>query len=268
MRQRSCLEAGAERPLGGGPDLVRPPALEQLRPREREPEVRSVELVGRAEQHVDARRGDVDRRMRCGVDGVDPRERTHLVRQLTNPCDVDQRPDRVGGPRESDHARALGQKRLEVVEVDRRVVAQLGELHPQAEVLRQLEPGRDVAVVIELRDDDLVAGAELASNRPRQGEVERRHVRAEDDLLRAAAEKGSRCPARLADEQVAPPAGLEGPAEVRVRLAEIAGDRLDDLVRNLRPAGPVEEHQRPRERRETRPHRGDVERDGAHRSRR
>ena len=80
----------------------------------------------------------------------------------------------------------------EVVEVERRVVADVGEADDEVEVVRELEPGRDVAVVVEPRDDDLVAGLELAPERAREREVERRHVRAEDDLLRRAAEERRR----------------------------------------------------------------------------
>ena len=51
----------------------------------------------------------------------------------------------------------LGQLPLEVGEVERRVVVQVDEADRQVEVVRELEPRRDVAVVVEPRDEDLVA---------------------------------------------------------------------------------------------------------------
>ena len=54
---------------------------------------------------------------------------------------------------------------LEVAQVERRVVVDVHELHDQAAVLGGLEPGRDVAVVVEARDEDLVALGEVARGR-------------------------------------------------------------------------------------------------------
>ncbi len=56
-----------------------------------------------------------------------------------------------------------------------------------------------------------------------------------------------------------------GAAEVRVRVAEIGGDRVDDGVGHLRAAGAVEEHRVGLQRREARANGVDVEGDRAHR---
>jgi hypothetical protein len=104
--------------------------------------------------------------------------------QLCHSRDVDQRADGVRCPWESDHAGPVGKLRLKVVEIEARVVADCRHAHLQLEVAGQLEPRRDVAVVVELRDDDLVAGLQLATEGTAEREVERSHVRAEDDLLR------------------------------------------------------------------------------------
>jgi hypothetical protein len=53
-------------------------------------------------------------------------------------------------------------------------------------------------------------------------------------------------------------AGLIRRAEIRRRLAQRAGDRLADLVRDLRAAGRVEEHEAALQRGEAAPHRLDV----------
>ena len=44
----------------------------------------------------------------------------------------------------------------------------VGEADGQVAVVGELEPGRDVRVVVELRDDDLVAGPALAAGRARE----------------------------------------------------------------------------------------------------
>ena len=48
----------------------------------------------------------------------------------------------------------------------------------------------------------------------------------------------------LGHERLGAATRLVRPADVRVRLPEVPGDRVDDLVGNLRAAGPVEEGQR------------------------
>jgi hypothetical protein len=226
--------------------------------------MRPAELVRRADQHVDADLGDVDRPVRRPVDGVDPGERAGLVRELGDLRDLGDRPDGVRGPRVGNDARAVAELPLEVVEVEGAVVADAGEADDEVAVAGKLEPGRDVRVVVEPRHEDLVAGAPVAGGGAREREVERRHVRAEDDLLRRAAEPARAGEAGVRDERVGRAARLVLAADVRVRLAQVARDRLDHLVGRLRPAGSVEEGERRAQRREAPPHRLDVQRDGAH----
>jgi hypothetical protein len=239
--ERAGLVAVAERMVGGRTHLVRAPPLEQLGPAEREPEVRAAELVRGAEQDVGAGGADVDRPVRRPVHRVDPRERAGLVRELGDRGHVVDRPDRVRRPWEGDHPRPLGELCREIVEVERAVVADVDEAHDEALVARELEPRRDVPVVVEARHDDLVALAELARGRSGEREVERRHAPAEDRLVRRAAEPVGGREARVGDQRVRAPARLEKAARVRVRVAQVRRDRVDHLVRHLRPAGPVEE---------------------------
>ena len=119
--------------------------------------MRPEELVRRAEEDVDVPGLDVGGHVRRGVDGVGPGESSGAVRELDDPPHVGQRADRVRRDREGDDARAGGELPLEVGEVDVAVVRDVGEAHDEAEVVGQLEPRRDVAVVVEARDDDLVA---------------------------------------------------------------------------------------------------------------
>ena len=83
-----------------------------------------------------------------------------------------------------------------MVEIEAAFVVDARELHLEAAVVGELEPRRDVAVMVELRADDLVTLAPFARCGTRQGEVQRRHVRAEDDLVDRRVEKG--CGGRVA----------------------------------------------------------------------
>ena len=79
------------------------------------------------------------------------------MRELDDPAHVRRRTDRVCGDREADDARASGELRLEVLVVDLEVVGEGSHEDDDPEIVRQLEPGRDVSVVVERGDDDLVA---------------------------------------------------------------------------------------------------------------
>ena len=133
-----------------------------------------------------------------------------------------------------------------LAEVERAVLrVDLDSADDELVVAGELEPGCDVPVVVEPRHDDLVARPQLPAERPRQAEVEGGHVGAEADLVGSAAEERGRRHVRLGDDQVAATTRLERPAEVRVRLAEVARHRVDHLVRDLGASGPVEERDRP-----------------------
>ena len=264
MRERPRLEPLPERLGGGRAHLVRAPALEQLGAAEGDAEVRAVELVRRADEHVGAERGRVDRCVRRVVHGVCPGERAGVVRQLDDAVRVGQRARGVRGEWEGDDPRPLGELPLEVVEVERRVVADVDEADRQVEIVGELEPGRDVCVVIEPRHEDLVAGRERSADRAGEHEVERRHVLAEDRLVGLATQEvGGREPG-LGEQGVAAPAATEAAAEVRVRLAQVGRDGVDHRVGALRAAGPVEERGRSPQRGEVGADGLDVERGRAH----
>ena len=113
--------------------------------------------------------------------------------------------------------------------------------------------------MIELGHEHLVAGAQRAGESAREEEVEAGHARPEHDLLAIATQECARTFPRVSDERVGPPRCLERTADVGVRLAEVGGDRIDDLVGAMRAARAVEEGERPLQRREPCADRGDVE---------
>ena len=211
-------------------------------------------------QHVGVDRRHVDRPVRAIVHRVDPRERACLMRERGDLRDRGQRPDRIRGPRERDDARPVAQDRPEVVEVEPAVVVDVAEPYDEPAVVGQLEPRRDVRVVVEPRHDDLVPGGPVPRRRARQREVQRRHVLAEDHLVRRGAEKLGRRLPRPGHERVRPQRRLEGAAEVRIRFAQVGRDGIDHRVRHLRPARAVEERERTVECREARPDRLDPQR--------
>ena len=137
VRERAGLERMASRP-----HLVRAPLRREVGADGREPEMRAEELVRRAEEDVRLSSRDVDRPVRAVVHGVDPGERAGGVRELGDAPRVGQRSDRVRREREGDDARAVGELPLEVVVVERRVVGDLDEADLEAEIVRELEPGR------------------------------------------------------------------------------------------------------------------------------
>ena len=121
--------------------------------------MRAAELVGRAEQHVAAELGHVDRLVRGVVDRIDPGERAGLAREPADPLGVRDRAGGVRGEGERHHARPLAELALEVVVVDGQLVGGGGDANGQPAVGRELDPRGDAAVVVELRRQDLVTGA-------------------------------------------------------------------------------------------------------------
>ena len=238
---RARLEAVAEGLARLRSHLVRTPALRGRAADERNPEVRTEELVRRADEHVEAERLHVDLSVRAVMDGVGPRECARCVRQLRDALRVGQGSNRVRGEREGDDPGPVGELPLEVVHVEPAVLVDVDEADDEIAVVRQLEPGRDVAVVVEPRDEDLVTGAEFASDGAREREVERRHVRPEHDLLGRAAEEPRGGRTSPVEQLLGAPARLVRPADIGVRLPQVGGDRLDHRVRHLCPAGAVEQ---------------------------
>ena len=154
----------------------------------------------------------------------------------------------------------------QVVVVEREVVGQARDVNHEPEIMRELEPGRDVRVVVERGDDDLVARPQRPREGAAQQEVERGHALPERGLSGRAAEERRGLLVRQLDELGRPPARLVRRADVRVVLAQVARDRVDDLVGALRSSRAVEERESAVERGETRADGGDVERRGAHRT--
>ena len=234
-------------PVAGRPELVRRQRVERLGPPVQHADVRPEELVDRAGEEVRPDGLDVDRQVRRGVDRVDVGQRARLVRAPHELADRVDRPDRVRGPAERDELRPAVEDRVERLEVERDVVAPDPDRPDREPAVRgDAQPRPDVRLVVEPRDDELVARLHARGDRARDVHRERRHVRAELDLVRARrVEQVRERRVRLVEDRVGPLGRGERAAVVRVRGPVVVAHRLDHGVRDLRAARAVEERHRP-----------------------
>ncbi len=205
-------------------------------------EVRREDLVGRHNQQISSKRGDVDPQVRCGVHRVDVGPRAGGVGDLDNATDVGDRPERVRGHPDGHDPGPVTDDLIEGVKVERRpVLGQLDPAHGGPPLLGDGEPWRDVGVVIHARDDDLVAGPELAAKGAAHGEGQRRHVRAERDLVGIVRpEEVGAGRVDLGQHRIGLDRGGEGAAMVGIPRLEVRAHRVDALARHLRPARSVQ----------------------------
>ena len=130
------------------------------------------------------------------------------------------RAERVRDVVERDDLRARPDERREMVDVDRGRRSSGRQMRSLAPVVdRELLPGDEVGVVLEPRDDDLVAGAHVRASPRRRDEVER--------LGRAAGEdERGRRPARRRTARCAPARRDSAPSRApRARTRRDAGWR-------------------------------------------
>ena len=93
-------------------------------------------------------------------------------------------PTELAASGKRDDSRAIRQLALEVGVVDLEIVGESRDADGDVHVVRDLEPGRDVGVVVEGRVDDLVARAQGPRERAAEQEVERGHALPEGGLAR------------------------------------------------------------------------------------
>jgi hypothetical protein len=118
--------------------------------------------------------------------------------------------------------------RSDSAEVERHVL--VPDVHPpdrRAGVPSREDPRSDVRVVVQARDDDLVAGPEGPPDRAGDREQQRGRVGPEHDLIGVGVQEVGRGEVRLLDHDVGLPARRERAVGVRVARAQVAGHRLD-----------------------------------------
>ena len=137
--------------------------------------------------------------------------------------------------------RATGQRPLERLPVElARLRHDRHDPDGYAALALQRPPGRDVCVVIELRDDDLVARAPAAPESTCEMEGQRRHVGAEGHLIGTGAEQVGERFASAGQDRVGLAAARVSPVSIGVVMQQILGDRIADGARHLGAAGAVE----------------------------
>ena len=104
----------------------------------------------------------------------------------------------------------------------------------EAVISRDQQPGRDVRVVVEFGDDDLVPRRQRTGDRVCEQEIDRGCVGSEDDLLDRATEEVRRRLAGVVEQFVSGFRSDEASAEVCVRGRQVVGDDTGDVVRCLR----------------------------------
>ncbi len=179
------------------------------------------------------------------MDRVDEGERAGIPRETADPLDVVDRSERVRGPADRHELRPRADRALEILFVE---LARLGT-HPDSSdrdppLALQSLPGVDIGVVVELRDDDLVARSPGAAESAREVERQRRHVLAERDLGRVAIQELRDRGARVGERGVGLGRRRIAPVGVGVVLEEVVRHRADDVDGNLRAARPVEKRHR------------------------
>ncbi len=235
------LEAMADRIGGSGPGFVRLPRLQHVPAAEGDAEVRTAELVGRAEHDVGVDRSHVHGLMRGILHGIHEGECAGLVGQLTDRAGVHDGANRVGRPREGDDFRSRAELIRQVTEVERGVCVNVGVPDAQAEVGGQVQPRRDVPIVIKPRYHDLVTWPQLAAEGSRQREVECGRAPAEDHLVSVATEEAGRGNTGIRHEGVQAAARRVGSPGVAAGFTVDAGDCLAHLVRYLGSTWRIEE---------------------------
>src|ERR1700748_2668953 len=100
--------------------------------------------------------------------------------ELRDARDVDDRSDCVRRSDARDDADAVIELALEIVEIEAQVIGDVDPVDFEAAVGREIDPGRDNAVVIEARYQDAVTLAPVSRGGAREREVEHRHVLTED----------------------------------------------------------------------------------------
>src|ERR1019366_7079657 len=148
--------------------------------------------------------------------------------------------DSVRGPAYRDQARVAANLGLQIEHVDGAVGGLDVSRADLGAAFFEADPGRDVGVVIEAGDQQLVARLQVASNSAAKREGQRRHVGAENDFVGRAVKKVGHGLMCLLYDQFAALAGKKRTAEVGVPLRQVFRNRVDHLLWHLGTAGRVE----------------------------
>ncbi len=168
-----------------GLDLVGRQRFQQCTAAPKDADVGAEELVRRAGQEIAVPILHIDRPMRRIVDGIEKDLGSRAVSQPTERFHVVDRADHVGGTRHRQPADPLVQVAAQVIEVQRAILGpNVDEACLGPGITRGQHPGPNVGIMIQPRNQHDVTGSQRAANGAAQVKGERRHVLAENDLVR------------------------------------------------------------------------------------
>ena len=225
-----------------------------------EREMRPVELVGRAQVEIDVPRLHVDRAVRRVGDAVHAGERARIVDRAHQRRHVGETAGDVGAMAEADEARALVQQRGEALRFERETLPIEAPLAHRDACCRQLAPGADVRLVIEIGDDDLVSLAQAGPERLGEEEHVHRGRRPDHHLLRRGVDHRRHRPVAFGDHLGG--AGRRGVGRARLHLivGHVGADAIQRLGCDEGAARVLEQRPRARKRGEVRAGEGGIER--------
>jgi len=179
--------------------------------------------------------------MRGVVHRVHEAERAGVAGQRGRVGNIGDRTQRVGCRPDSDQPGAGRDGGLQRRPVELAALRQEGN-HAQGDAALpgQRAPGRDIGVVVQLGDDDLVARPPGTSQRPPEMEGERRHVRPKGDIVRRRAQEvGQGAPGPRQHGVGLFAAGI-APVGVRIVVVEVVHHGVADRGGHLSPARSIE----------------------------
>ena len=238
MHRRDCAAAA---PLRGEALHARAPGVEHARAGQAaELVARKNEVIAACALHV---HGDVEHRLRR----VEQHRRPGVVRRAADGSGVVHRAEGVGHPRGGDEAGLIAEQRAVSVHIELARVRHRRDAEHGAGPFAGADPRQKIRVVLHLRDDDLVAGAEeLVGVKRREGVHAVGRSGGEENFLRLRrAEKalhgfarGLHFVLRCASE------GVGGAVDVAVMGAVERFNRIQHRQRHLERRGIVEVDER------------------------
>src|SRR2546423_9768257 len=217
-------------------------------PPQRPDAARPAHLVGRDRDEVGAERLYVDVDVRRGLGGVADEDRTLLVRPRDELLHRVDRPERVRHlVRGDDLDVPLRRDTVERGEIELALLGERDHRELRSRTPRDVLPGNEVRVMLELADDDEVTGAKIVQAPRVRDEVDRlRRVSYEDDLAYVGrVQQGAHLLARALERGSRPfRKHVDAAVHVRVRRRIELGHRLHHPARLLRARGGVEEGER------------------------
>src|SRR5580692_9791473 len=225
--------------VGVGAKLVRLKPLQMITLAVKHPHVRTKELISRTHQEIAVERADIDGPVRCVMNRVNVSHRAALVGEANNLLHVINRAYGIRSVTDRNQFGPVGDLALQIGQVESAVVfMNLHHAYGHA-ALFERAPGRDIGVVIKMREHDFIPRTKFTPNGAAHGESQRSHVRAENDLIRITAEEVGHGGPRARDHRIAPATGCISAAGVGVVALQIIGDGIDHSLRNLSAAGTV-----------------------------